>query len=152
MPRKLLSSKLTVFYKIFFPLVFLFGAVWFLAVFAFGMGVWNGRAPVGFLMLVLIVTVINLLWTGWLALRSCTVEADDENFYVSNFGKEAVIPRSDLYEATEMRWFKPYWITLRLRRPSVFGDKVIFIPPWRIGGFWTANPMVEELNAARTRW
>ena len=116
------------------------------------MGVWIERAPVGWLIIVLIVTVINLLWMGWLAVRSCRVEADDVNFYVSNFGKEAVIPRADLYEATEMRWFKPYWITLRLRRPSVFGDRIIFIPPWRIGGFWTANPLVDELNASRTRW
>ena len=152
MPRKLLSSKLTFVYKVVFPVLFVVSVIWGLGVWIFGRGVWAREAPANFLFLVLVSTALNLLWTGWLAVRSCKVEADDENLYVSNFGKEAIIPRAELYEATEMRWFKPYWITLRLRRPSVFGDKIVFIPPWRIGGFWTANPLVEELNARRTRW
>ncbi|HQU91744.1 MAG TPA: hypothetical protein PLK77_05570 [Pyrinomonadaceae bacterium] len=148
MQRRVLSSKLTFVYKIVFPILFVVSIVW-------GSGIWLSIRKVpglGFMTLILIVMAINLVWAGWLALRSCRVETDGENFYVSNFGTEAVIPRADLYEATEMRWLKPYWITLRLRRPSVFGDKIVFIPPWRIGGFWTANPLVEELNAARTRW
>ena len=116
------------------------------------MGISVGGVPTGFLAIVLVVSAINLLWMGWLALRSHEVEADAENFYVSNFGKEVVIPRADLYEATEMRWIQPYWITLRLRRPSEFGDRIMFIPPWRFGAFWTANPLVEELNSSRTKW
>lgn len=152
MRRVTLSSKLTVVYKVALPIVFLLAIIWSLSVFTFGMGIWDGPVPAGFLIVVLIVTLMNLLWMGWLAIKSCYVEADGENFYVSNFGKEAVIPRADLFEATEMRWLKPYWITLKLRKPTIFGDRIIFIPPWRFGAFWTANPLVEELNAARTRW
>lgn len=152
MPRKQLSSKLTTFYKVILPTIFALSMAWGLVVFAFGLGVWDEPAPPSFFILIVAVTAINLSWMGWLAIKSCHIEADDDNFYVTNFAKEAVIPRSDLYEATEMRWFKPYWITLRLRRTSIFGDKIIFIPPWRIGGFWSANPLVKELNAARTKW
>ncbi len=152
MRRKLISSKMTVLYKIVLPVLFLLSSLYGIGALAFGFGIWTERAPRGFLLLVLAVTGLNLLWMGWLAIRSCHVEADDENFYVSNFGNEAVIPRSDVFAATEMRWLKPYWITLRLSRPSVFGDRIMFIPPWRIGGFWTANPLVEELNSTPPRW
>lgn len=131
---------MTVVYKVVLPVLFLLSSIWAIGVLVFGFGGWTERAPRGFFFLVLIVCGLNLLWMGWLAIRSCHVEADDENFCVSNFGKEAVIPRSDLFEATEMRWLKPYWITLKLRRPSVLGDKIVFIPPVRFGGFWTANP------------
>lgn len=149
MPRRLLSSRLTFFYKFVFPLLFVAWIVWLGAFLFAGRGVGMGQVPSGFLLLVALIAAVNFIWMGWLTLRSHRVEADAENFYVSNFGKEIVIPRSDLYEATEMRWFQPYWITLRLRRPSEFGDRIMFIPPWRFGSFWTANPMVDELNSSR---
>lgn len=152
MPRRLLSSRLTPFYKFVSPLLFVVWLVWFGAFLVTGRGLGIGEVPTAFLFMVAIIMAINFAWMGWLALKSHKVEADAENFYVSNFGKEIVIPRADLYEATEMRWFQPYWITLRLRRPSEFGDRIMFIPPWRFGSFWTANPMVEELNSSRTRW
>lgn len=152
MPRRLLSSRLTPFYKFVVPLLFVIWIFWVVTFLITGRDLVVGKVPAAFLLVVAIITAVNFAWMGWLALRSHKVEADAENFYVSNFGKEIVIPRADLYKATEMRWFQPYWITLRLRRPSEFGDRIMFIPPWRFGSFWTANPLVDELNSSRTRW
>lgn len=152
MPRRLLSSRFTLLYKFVFPLIFVVWLIW-LAAFLLDSGLNRLEGfPVPFLALAAIIGLINVVWMGWLAVKSNRVEADEMNFYVSNFGKEIVIPRADLFEATEIRWIKPYWITLHLRRPSEFGVKVRFIPPWRMGAFWNANPLVNELNASRTRW
>ena len=152
MPRKLLSSRLTFLYKFVFPVIVVVWVIWFGALFLYSESSGLQDFPIQFLAIGFVVAAINIVWMGWLALKSNRVEVDGENFYVSNFGKKIIIPRADLFEATEMRWVKPYWITLHLRRPSEFGDKVIFIPPWRMGAFWTANPLVDELNAMRTRW
>lgn len=152
MPRVLLSSKLTPFYKIFFiaaPLLYWVGMIrlYFLG--------WFQEIDSFIFTIVSVSTLIMLAhgaWLAWQGVKTCRVEADDENFYISNFGKETVVPRSDLFEATELRWVKPYWVTLKLRRPSDFGDRILFIPPWRVGAFWTANPLIEKLNASRSRW
>ena len=153
MPRRLLSSKLTFFYKFVFPLMLVIWVVLWLASFLFDSPSPGVKGfPLEFLLIVVIVAAINFIWMGWLAFRIHKVEVDAYNFYVSNYMQEIVIPRADLYEATEMRWMQPYWITLRLRRPSEFGDRIMFVPPWRFGAFWTANPLVEELNSSRTRW
>lgn len=134
------------------PALFVLSVIWFGVQFFAGWLALPGDVPGGFLVLVWAITAVNFLWIGWVALRSHKVTADRENFYVSDYRREIVIPRSDLYEATEMRWIQPCWITLHLRRPSEFGDKIVFIPPWRFGAFYTANPLVDELNAARSKW
>lgn len=153
MQRTLLSSRFTFLYKYVLPLLFIGSSIWLLGYAVGAVGDHHlAQLPKGFGAFLFIFSTVGLLLHGWLAINTFRVEVDAENFYVSNFGKETVIPRADLFEATEMRWFKPYWITLHLRRPSEFGERIIFIPQWRMGAFWTANPLVDELNASRTKW
>ena len=151
MTRIYLSTRFTFIHKFVLPVVFVLGAIWFAVEFFEGWLYLPGDVPGGFMLIVWGMVAVNLLWIGWIAIRSYKVTADAENFYVSNYRKEIVIPRAELYEATEMRWVQPYWITLHLRGPSEFGEKIVFIPPWRFAAFWTANPLVDELNAGRAR-
>lgn len=149
MQRRVLSSGWTVFYKFLgIPTVVLMA----------GYGVWVfytphwRNVPGEFYFILLLALAANFAFSVWVTMRVMHVEVDEHNFYVSNYSREIVIPRSDLYEATEMRWMQPYWITLHLRRPSEFGDRIVFIPPWRLGAFWTANPLIEELNQTTSIW
>ena len=86
-------------------------------------------------------------WLSWISAQVKWVEMDAENFYVSNYWDEIVIPRSDLFEATGLNWSEAFYITLHLRRPSKFGERIIFIPPFRFAPFWRPNTIIEELNA-----
>jgi hypothetical protein len=74
------------------------------------------------------------------------VRTDGEALYVSNYLQEVRLPLSDVSDVQECRWmnFRPVAITLR--RPTVFGTKIVFvprgwIPPWR------PHPVAEAIRA-----
>jgi len=138
---------MTFFHKFVFPVLYILAIFNFLRLLLF-----DDKFPKDAFILVIfpVVMLMALAVLAWLFFRANKVEMDDEYFYVSNYRKEISIPRADLYEATEMRWSQPYWITLHLRRPSEFGERIVFVPPWRFGAFWTRNPLVDDLNASRT--
>ena len=97
---------------------------------------------------VVYVLVMALMLGQFMKLKK--VEIDEECLYVSNYRQEIKIPFSDVYEVTEMRWLEPFWITLHLVRPSEFGDKIVFAPPYRYMAFWSRNPLVDELKTLVT--
>lgn len=100
-----------------------------------------------FIPLTVLVAIIVTAQLVWIAFRIKKVETDGKYLYVSNYMKQVALPLSDVSHVNEMRWMQPYWITLQLRRPSEFGEKIVFIPPFRLLSFWTENPLVDELKS-----
>jgi hypothetical protein len=79
------------------------------------------------------------------------VSVDEEYLYVSNFIKEIAIPLSDIVDVTESRWLNTHPVTIYLKSPSEFGNKIVFMPTIRFFGF-TSHPVVSELKRlARSR-
>ncbi len=107
---------------------------------------------VGFAVMCGLVLLLHL----WLAAEIKRVETDGEFLYVSNYGREIAVPLAEVAGVWEMRWMQPYWMTIRLNYASEFGDRIIFIPPFRWGAFWLPNPLVDELldmaSRARRGW
>ena len=142
MQRRILSSGWTSSYKFGGPVAFVVGAAWVFWMFYSGRWPMPQGASIVILGGLFAVSAAIAVWSGrgvmW-------VEMDERNFYVSNYRREIVIPRSDLIKAVETRW-KPFWITLHLSRPSEFGSQIVFIPPIPFDPYPDPKPLVEELN------
>jgi hypothetical protein len=83
----------------------------------------------------------------WSCVRLKEVSVDDDYLYVSNYIKEARIPLSEIYDVTENVWLNIHPVTIHLKSPSGFGDRVIFMPRVRFFSFFSSHPVVAELKA-----
>jgi hypothetical protein len=142
MPRRRISSLLTFVYKFIFPIFFTVGgAIFFRDILR---GVLSFPSfPFVFAGLVYALMLPILMWQ-FVKLKK--VDIDGDYLYVSNYRKEITIPLSDVYDVSEMRWMDPFWITIYLHRPSEFGERIVFIPPYRQWAFASKNPLVDELK------
>jgi hypothetical protein len=74
------------------------------------------------------------------------VRVDDNFLYVSNYLKEITIPLSQIYDVTENLWINIHPVTIHLKTPSEFGDKIKFMPTVRYFAWFQSHPIVEELK------
>lgn len=145
MERRTISALSTPIYKFVWPPVFLISPIWF--VFGgFAKQVGNDQFFRDYALLFIFIFLFNAAIFGWLALKVKRVEVDAEHLYVSDYRKEVRIPLEEIVDVTEMRWVQPHWVTVHLTRPSDFGKKIVFVPPWRFGAFWTKNELVGDLK------
>src|SRR3974390_453397 len=63
---------------------------------------------------------------------------------VSNGGQEERIALADIKNVNFFPYMSPPQVTLSLRRPSVFGDTVVFCAPGRLMPL-VPSPMIEKL-------
>ncbi len=68
----------------------------------------------------------------WSCIRLKEVSVDENFLYVSNYMKEVSIPLSEIYDVTENVWLNIHPVTIHLKSPSEFGDKIIFMPKVRL--------------------
>ena len=95
--------------------------------------------------------VVGSAFIYWSSIRLKEVRVDDNFLYVSNYLKEVAIPLSDIYDVTENRWINIHPVTIHLKSPSEFGDKIIFMPKTRVFAFFSSHPVVNELKRLATR-
>ena len=143
-----LSSRWTFFYKVVFPALWV-GAfvsivgVLFLAPDAFGGG-GEAReirwivAGAGFLGAVFLYATL---------VRLKRVRFRDDVLEVSNFRRVVEIPLRDVESASASVMLNPELVWLRLRRPTEFGTRIVFMPQVRISFGWSRHPLAAELNA-----
>ena len=94
----------------------------------------------------LIAWVAATAFIFWNCVRLKKVSVDDDFLYVSNYLKEISIPLSDIYDVTENVWLGAHPVTIHLRAPSEFGDKIVFMPTARFFPFFSSHPVVSELK------
>ena len=96
--------------------------------------------------------LVGCVFIYWLCIRLKEVSVDDDFLYVSNYRKEIAIPLSEIYDVTENVWVNIHPVTIHLRSPSEFGDKIVFMPTTRFFAFFSPHPVVNELKElARSR-
>jgi hypothetical protein len=144
MKRKL-SSLQTFLNKIVFPLIWIpvwgFGTV---MMFFGSLEGRNGEAPPKWFFLG--AWVVGTAFIYWTCIRLKEVSVDDHFLYVSNYLKEIAIPLSDIYDVTENVWINLHPVTIHLRTPSEFGNKIVFMPTIRFFSFFSSHPVVKELK------
>ena len=139
--RRTLSSLQTIPLKIFSPIVWIF-ALGLTLIGFFGVSQSKDQAGewifLGFLVLFSLQT--------WACMRLKTIDLDDHNLYIGNFTKEISVPLSEIVNVTPKRW--PGWqlVTIHLKSPSEFGNKIEFLPKARFFAFGQ-HPVVRELKA-----
>ena len=90
--------------------------------------------------------VVGSAFIYWSSIRLKEVSVDDNFLYVSNYLKEISIPLSDIYDVTENVWVNIHPITIHLKSPSEFGDKIVFMPKTRFFALFSSHPVVKELK------
>jgi len=146
MPLRRISSLLTFPYKFVLPAFFVVG---FLNMLIWGK--WYPGDQPGFPpMAVYLISLPFLLLILWNYCPAKRVFLDQQNqrLYVSNYRKEIAIPFSEIASVNEFILSDPTRITIGLREPSEFGQKIVFLGTYRFGG-WLAgsHPIVKELSA-----
>lgn len=133
-----ISSAWTLTYKVFVPLLWT-GAIVFLS----ASSPPNHRA----------VLLVGAVWlAGAVAcLNFCVplkrVTLDGDALLVSNYREEWRVPYALIAEVTQNRWIKLRPITIRLRRDSGHGDRIVFMPHVHLRlRFWDEDPEVDELR------
>jgi len=86
----------------------------------------------------------------WDSARLKNVSVDRDFLYVSNYFRETAIALSDIYDVTENVWLNTHPITIHLKSPSAFGDKIVFMPKTRFS-FFSSHPVVAELKRLARR-
>jgi hypothetical protein len=90
--------------------------------------------------------IIGSAFIYWSCIRLKEVSVDDDFLYVSNYLKEISIPLSQISDVTENIWLNIHPVTIHLKAPSEFGDKIVFMPKTRFFAFFSSHPVVAELK------
>jgi hypothetical protein len=141
----LMSSKMTFFYKRIFPVIW-FG---FLAVF-FLIALVKGFAADPISNLPFLVVPVVMAIVGYQLMKKMAFNLVDEVFdlgdalLVRSGGREERIALADIKNVNYSPYMSPPQVALSLRRPSVFGDTIVFCAPARIMPL-SSSPIIEKL-------
>jgi hypothetical protein len=140
------SSRWTFFYKRVFPILWCGILILVVAVPLFKAGQ-SGNYPqvIPFLIVPTIMLLFGLSFMKKFVFDLVDEVWDDgDALLVRNRGQEERINLADIKNVSGSPLSSPPRITLSLRRPSVFGDRVTFCGPVRFIPF-AANPVIDEL-------
>ena len=141
----LMSSRMTFFYKRVFPIIW-FG---FLAVF-FLIALVKGLAADAISNLPFLIVPVVMAIVGYQLMKKMAFNLVDEVFdlgdalLVRSGGQEERIALADIKNVNFFPYMSPPQVTLSLRRPSVFGDTIVFCAQARIMPL-SPSPMIEKL-------
>jgi hypothetical protein len=140
--ERLLSSRLTYFYKRVFPVV------WILTFSAGTLFLWiyNYEGTSSFKWFVLVCLLGGSIFLRWFSVRLKVVSLQGEQIVVSDYRSKETIPIRQIEEVTETRIWNPKLIKLRLNRPGRWGDEIVFIAPIRFQFIFSNHPLVKELR------
>ncbi len=93
-----------------------------------------------------VVWLLGSLFIYLNCVRLKRVRLDGSTLLVSDYRREIRIPLRDVEAVTELRWVNIHPVTLHLRRPSDFGERIVFMPPTRWFMGWLPHPLVQELR------
>ena len=149
----LMSSKMTFFYKRVFPVIwFGFLAVFFLVALVKG----SAAGPISNLPSLIIPVVMAII--GYQIMKKMAFHLVDQVFdlgdalLVRNGGQEERIALADIKNVNFFPYMSPPQVTLSLRRPSVFGDTIVFCAPARLMPLSpspTIEKLIDRIDAAR---
>jgi hypothetical protein len=150
-----MSSKMTFFYKRIFPVIW-FGllAVFFLIALIQGLAA-QSIAFLPFLIVPVVMAVIGYQFMKRMAFNLVDEVVDlGDALLVRSAGQEERVALADIKNVNFFPYMSPPQVTLSLRRPSVFGDSIVFCAPLRLLPL-SQNPAIEKLidriDAARQR-
>lgn len=144
---RLVSSRLTFYYKRVFPIIWIGGCIVVAALGVYG-GLSNGGNISGLLPFAVILPVI--LMFGLFFIRKFVSDLVDEVWddgsalVVKDRGQEQRVELADIKNVNYTATMNPPRVVLSLRRPTLFGDQIAFCAPMRFMPL-TASPVINDL-------
>jgi hypothetical protein len=142
---RLISSRLTVFYKFVFPVLW----IGLFAVITAAMFIVPDERAGDLRDLRWVfaaVTVVGAAFVYWFGMRLKRVALGERSMIVSNYVEEADVPLIDVERVSGSVLLSPELVWIHLRRPSTFGQKIVFMPTMRMFHGFSRHPIVAELQ------
>ena len=141
--RRTLSSLQTIPIKLFFPLLWIFALG--LAVSRFFVISKSADRDEGWVFVFILLFITASVWPS---VRLKVISVDDHNLNILNYTKEIAVPLSEILNVTQSSWLslRGESVTIYLRSPSEFGNKIEFLPKARLWAFGQ-HPVVRELKS-----
>jgi hypothetical protein len=140
-----ISSRLTFFYKRVFPIIW-FGFLIAVMIGPTVVGWRNGQAPDP----LFFIGPVAMMGFGYFIMRKLVFDLVDEVFdagdalVVKNGSQQEQIPLADVINISYVQLANPPRVTLSLRQPTSFGNKVTFCAPTRLMPF-APSPVIDDL-------
>jgi hypothetical protein len=151
---RLISSRSTFITKRVFPVAWFGFLALFVAISVANIGT-KQEFPAPFLIFPVFMGVF-----GYFLMKKMVFDLVDEvwdagaELVVKNKGAEEHLPLSEIMNISYSSFTSPQRVTLSIRRPTLFGTEITFVPPARFVPF-AKSPIVDELiqrvDAARRR-
>lgn len=136
--QKTISSPVTFLFKIVIPIAFTLATVSALTI------VLKDNFKIE-----TIITTIFLSFIGIIIYFHCSklkeVKIDDNYFYISDYSKKIKLHKKEVLKIEEFIARRTKLIILHLKRETIFGKQIIFIPKGT-AFFYEPNPLVTELE------
>ena len=75
------------------------------------------------------------------------VQLEENSLIISNYIQSIEVDLSDVTSISGSILLTPELVWFKLRSPTIFGQRIIFMPRFRFFGGFTKHPVVEELKA-----
>ena len=95
--------------------------------------------------LVAITTAVLLMVVARWFDRAKRVWLDAETLVISDYRRETSVDLVDIESVVATRFLKPDRVRIRFKRPTIFGDSILFFPPARWLSVPAAHPVADEL-------
>ena len=146
---------MTFFYKRVFP-IFWFGFLTLIMIGPTAVGWSSGQAPqpMFFIMPIIMMVVGYVIMKKMVFNLVDQVFDDGDSLLVKNGSQEDRILLADITNISYAQMMNPPQVTLSLRQPATFGDKVTFCAPTRFIPFATSpviDDLIKRVDAARRR-
>ena len=135
-----LSSSLTFWHKFLFPAIWITG---------FGIGtisLWTTSDDSSMKWDFLCVWLVGSSFLLWHAILLKKVTLHNDHLIVQNYFSENIVPISNIKEVTQSWFVHPPIVKLMLDPPCEFGDKIVFIPRFKVNLRVWGNPITEQLR------
>lgn len=144
--KRTLSSSATFFLKFIFSAIFIAAAGLLLFIFFFWPIITHER-------FIWPAAIFAIIWSG-IAVSCCylvtmplkKVNVDDRTLYVSNYINEIAIPLSEIDRVEELYEFRFKPILIHLKSPTLFGQKIKFMPHTEFKWWWKEHSVIGELK------
>ena len=150
-----ISSRWTFFYKRVFPVVWFGFLALFLGISLFVVPRTSQTAALPFLIMPIVMMIFGyFIMTKFVFDLVDEVWDDGDVLVVNNRDQTERISLADIKNVNYAAFINPPRVTLSLRRPRVFGDKVTFCAPIRFVPFSTSpiiDELIERIDSARQR-
>jgi hypothetical protein len=150
-----ISSKTTFFYKRVFPVI------WFGMLFVFvGVSLFAASRSGHVSSFPAVIVPAGMIVFGYFLMKKLVFDLADEVWddgnalVVKNRDQEERIALADIKNVNYSPFINPPRVTLSLRRPTVFGDQVVFCAPVRFvpfAGSPVINDLIDRIDLARPK-